>query len=1628
MIMSKNIISKIKYILKKNPFSDSEMSIIKNKLPFMKSHELREMLALLEKREKIVDDSTILSAEIRGAEESGEKMREENLCCHHDSDIAIIGMSAKSSLAGSYREFWENLKKGLDCVREIPPLRKSDLDKYLDYAKDHYHRESLKREYLKIGYLDDIDKFDYHFFGLTPRDGQALDPGQRLFLEAAYGAIEDAGLAGSIRGSKTGIFIGYGPLKTSYFNFISTLNGSLAKRSIMGNLDAVMPSRVSHYFNLKGPSLLINTTCSSVLVALHLACRSIGSGECSQALVGGVQINILPMLDRPLLGIESKDGITRSFDDRGDGTNFCEGVGAVFIKPLKKAIADGDHIYAVIRGSAINHDGRASSLAAPNLEAQKEVILSAWSNAKINPSALSYIEAHGTGTKLGDPIEIEALTQAFAESTDKKHFCAIGSVKSNIGHASASSGLFGLLKAALSLKHREVPATIHFNEPNGKINWESTPVYVNASRMKWKRTKPQEPLLCGVSSFGISGTNCHVVLEEAPAIKLTKSQKENRNVPEIFVISAKDKSVLSDLIRRYYNFLSADDICDRNAGLADICYTAAVGREHHDHRLAIIVKSKKDLVNKLKNLREFDFNDSINPAAGAFYAEHRSIPFNEKEKGGKDIGELRIISLSKEINEKISNSGNKKSGAKKVFLGRIAESYIKGAGINWPLLYKDRSAKKISLPTYPFARTRCWIEPLTGQAPDKPQETRVLHPLFKEHLTEAKDQDIFTSEIWPEKYFFVRDHKVRGDITLPGTAYLEMAKQIGLFYYGDSPVELKKILFLAPMIFSGNHDIRVVRVNTKKHDSGFSFSVQSKINSEDAWLTHVTGELRRIEEVCQSEFFDISKLKEECGRKLKLDFYESLGKMEGETVYGPRWQCFREIREGDGRILIELALPEKFSEDLDTYYIHPALWDMATFAKGVISAHVVPFLYENIKIFNRTPKHIYGYIRDSAGSNAGDKNKKALASYDIDLMDASGRVFAQIRGYYTYNQTLFKIMKTANNLFYRLFWRKEPLKTGQEKVSGATLLLGGAKVLAAALKKKSGPENLIVVSSDKTYRKKSKNEYGLGSSQKDYDRLFADLKKRKIRKIVHALTLPDSGKAREIKSLSDLDESQERGVLSLFRLTKALQNNGTNENIDIVLLTGFAEAVTGKEKTLEPENATLVGLGKAVTLENPNFRCRSIDIDDKTKTGVISGEVFSAYSVYKTAYRDNVRYIEVLDKFDMEKASKSGVKIKPGGVYLITGGTGGIGLTIAKYLSSQNKVKLALISRGGLKTKKADGPDREKAKIIEEIRKSGSEVMVIPADVTDEKKMEKAVELIRKKFGKINGVVHAAGKSAYGLIKDISSKQFGREFDSKVHGTWLLGKICAKDKPDFMVFFSSTSTIVGWRGFAAKTAANTYINAYAQYFNKAKRVVSLHWPTWKNTGESVGVETDERKQMFRVIAPSEAVKAFGASIEKAGPNNIIAGSLNREFLSMKDFFSFEISKSLMPEKGRGAKFSSFDIFRKRQNLITASEDLKGGEGQADIKTELTRIWQRVLGYKDISLNDNFFELGGDSIMIIRVQTMIGQRLGMNIPVIEIFNRPTISALADFMEKFRTAKKTATRSIKAAKPYKSIDKN
>lgn len=482
---------------------------------------------------------------------------------------------------------------GRDCVNEISEGRLKDLNDYLDYIDIPEENRNLRN----AAFLKEIDKFDNQFFRIPPNEAVLMDPNHRLFLQSAYGALEDSGYSSiDLNGENVGVYVGF-PSEYSnkmYHDIIDDTCHNLIPQSFAGNLPAILPSRISYYLNLKGPTMVIDTACSSSLVAVHVACRAIQQGDCSMALVGGVNLFAVPIMNEVVqgIGIIASDGRAKTFDDECDGVGQGEAVATIVLKPLKKAIESNDNIYAVIKGSAINQDGKSIGITAPNVTAQTAVICEAWDNASIDPKTISYIEAHGTATKIGDPTEISAIKVAFEKYTGLKQFCGIGSIKSNIGHTIGTAGMAGLIKSVLALKHKIIPPTINFNFVNKRIDFVDSPVYVNAFATKWESI--DNVFRCGVSSFGISGTNCHIVLESYE----NNIIKEDRQHQRVFTISAKDLSTLKQLVSNYINYLKVTEY-----DYDDICYTANVGRNHFDFRIAIIADNSNELLHSLLDVQ-----------------------------------------------------------------------------------------------------------------------------------------------------------------------------------------------------------------------------------------------------------------------------------------------------------------------------------------------------------------------------------------------------------------------------------------------------------------------------------------------------------------------------------------------------------------------------------------------------------------------------------------------------------------------------------------------------------------------------------------------------------------------------------------------------------------------------------------------------------------------------------------------------------------------------------------------------------------------------------------------------------------------------------------------------------------
>lgn len=1228
-----------------------------------------------------------------------------------DDDIAIIGIALKMPMAESQEEYWENIKNGKDCITEFPDNRREDVEKYL------YYRESSLEDikYYHAGYLNEIDNFDYKFFRLTPKQASLMDPNQRLLLETIYKAVEDAGYGGNkLVGSRTGVYVGFANNDVeSYGRQIFEMDPSSIQVSMTGNLPAILPSRISYILDLKGPAYLIDTACSSALSAVHLACQGLSKGDCDTAIVGGVRLVIIPIdEENRKLGIESSTARTMTFDERADGAGVGEGVASIILKPLSKALEDKDNIYAVIKSSAVNQDGTSAGITAPNSAAQGDVIVKAWRDGGIDPETISYLEAHGTGTRIGDPIEIDGIQKAFRKYTDKRQFCAIGSVKTNIGHLFECSGLAGILKIVLSMKNKQIPPSINFQFPSSKINFEESPVYVADKLNEWNTEG--YPKRAGISAFGFSGTNAHIVLEEAPAI--IRAGDLVNSGPFIFTLSAKGKELLNEQIKKYYEYLNSgvDHVIN------DICYTASTGRGHYNFRLAIVVGSNEELKECLKTALTKGIEKLDNKRI--FFGEHKVAQSKQHIEEVFELTEDEKKTSNDEAKGLISKYIEKGKSDRTV-LDEICKLYVKGADIVWDDLYIGDDVRKVSLPTYQFEKIRCWLD-----------------------------------------------------------------------------------------------------------------------------------------------------------------------------------------------------LPE-------------------------------------------IPAHAQKIDRD--------------------------------------------------NLYFNFYWEEDELeKRGISPEQDTILILkdknGKGETLAQILRKYG--RNVIEVSLGDEYKKIDESNYYIRNQEDDFIKVVNDIEWTGRLQAVHMFSLG----AKQSNGIEDVEQRIKNGVISLFYLARAIMKCDITNEVEISLISSYVSDVTSSHEIIVPENAALFGLGRVIGREYPMIKCRCLDIDEQTDCSDIAADLIISREIYEIAYRRGKRYVQRFDSLDINDYSDNEVEIKSKGVYIITGGLGGIALAVAKSLASKNKVNLALINRSRIPEQEkwdeilSDGTDKKQCNrinAIKEIEALGAKVICYSADIKDIEQVGQIVEELRDKFGRINGVIHSAGVPGNSIVIRKDEEAFKEVLSPKVQGTWVLDKLTENDDLDFFILFSSVASIFPAPGQGDYAAANSYLDSFAAYRESlGKRTLVVNWVSWKETGMALetGANVDTA---FKALYTDKAVDALFTALNK-DVKRVLIGELNYDdkMAYLLEKYSLKLSDRIKVAIGIRSSYRK-DNMQGDKKKANAVVELTGRSENSYTETEkkIGQIWSEAFGYTQIDINDNFFELGGDSIMAMNIVTQIAKSTGVKLNISEILSYMTIYELSKYMD-------------------------
>ncbi|MDU0812757.1 non-ribosomal peptide synthetase [Bacillus siamensis] len=888
---------------------------------------------------------------------------------YYEESVAVIGISCEFPGAKDHYEFWNNIKEGKESITFFSKeeLRRFGVSEEL---ADHPGFVPAK------AVLEGKEMFDPGFFGFSPKDAEYMDPQLRMLLLHSWKAIEDAGYV------STDI-----PETSVYMSASANSYRSLLPEETTAQLETpdgyvswvlaqsgTIPTMISHKLGLKGPSYFVHANCSSSLIGLHSAFQSLQSGEAKYALVGGATLHTessAGYVHQPGLNFSS-DGHIKAFDAAADGMIGGEGAGAVLLKKASDAVKDGDHIYALLRGIGVNNDGADKvGFYAPSVKGQAEVIQKVIDQTGIHPETIAYVEAHGTGTKLGDPIELSALQSVYGRYTDKKQYCGIGSVKTNLGHLDTAAGMAGCIKVVMSLYHQEIAPSINYKEPNPHLHLEDSPFYVAEGKKELTRENTAHRM--ALSSFGLGGTNTHAIFEEYPEV----SEAAEWTGPYIIPLSARKQDRLKEYAKRLLAFLDAKT----DADLADIAYTFQVGREAMEERAAFITSSAAELK---RQLAEF-INDK--PAvAGCFRGEKQQA---------KDIAWLSNDDDSAELIEKWLAKGK---GSK------LCEMWSKGVAINWRKLYKDKHPKRISVPVYPFAKEPYWPKKTETKTSAAHPGISVLHPLVQQNTSDLAVQR-FSSRFTGSE-FFLKDHVVREKAVLPGAAYLEMSyeavkRALGGLLKDQDRITLHHTVWMKPIVV--HEQERQVHIALFPEEDGIiSYDIYS-VNADDEEVLHSQGRAEIIKADREPEA-DLSAIQSRCTADIldPASFYRE-GRSRG-MFHGKAFQGIKSAFIGEREVLSAIQLPDSVSHTNGQFTLHPSIIDSAIQTATICIMQefsgqklILPFALEYLEVIKACTMTMRAHARFSEGYQTGDSVQKA----DIDLYDETGALCVKVRGFST---------------------------------------------------------------------------------------------------------------------------------------------------------------------------------------------------------------------------------------------------------------------------------------------------------------------------------------------------------------------------------------------------------------------------------------------------------------------------------------------------------------------------------------------------------------------------------------------------------------------------------------------------
>lgn len=1499
-------------------------------------------------------------------------------------EIAIVGMAGRFPGAPDVETFWSNVRDGVESV--------------VRYSDDALRARGVSADlladpdYVKAGVpFDGADLFDAGFFGYTPRDADQLDPQHRIFLECAWAALEHAGRDPQRHPGRVGVYAGSG---ASVYLMRQLLphhrledGGNIADLLglMSGNMPDALCTRVAYKLNLRGPAVTVQTACSTSLMAVHTACQGLLGHECDMALAGGVSLNLLQNggYRHQAGAIFSPDGHCRAFDARAGGTLQGSGAGIVVLKRLDDALRDGDTIHAVIKGSAANNDGSDKvGFTAPSVSGQAAVIRAAQAMAGVSADSIGCVEAHGTGTTLGDPIEIAALTQAFRSSTERKGYCAIGSVKTNVGHLDAAAGVAGLIKAVLALKHRTLPPSLHFEKPNPQIDFESSPFYVNTAAKSWAAA--DVPRRAGVSAFGIGGTNVHVVLEEAPA----SDQTVEGSVWQILPLSARNAVALEQMGRSLATHLQQ---AQPRPALADVAQTLQLGRRAFEHRRAVVANSPEMAVEILSSEaaphRRSSEAPAQNPEVGFLFpgggVQHANMGLalykNEpvfKEEVDRCC-ELLRAELGADLRQLLYPAPGGEATADEA-LARMdhAQPALFVMGYAMAKLWMARGVRPSlmlghSLGEY-VAACLAGVFRLEDAVRIVAARGRLLHSLPRGAMTAVPFAE---HELEP----FLRCGCDLGAINgerlcvLSGSlAAIEAAEQI----------------------------LRDREITPRR--------LHIAVASHSAMTEPVLGELERVISSVPRQTPGLAFISSVTGKPITAEQATSPAYWAQHLRCAVRFaDGLREMFRSPGRAVLEVGPGEALTGLVRQ---HP----LSASAAGIWPSQAHPQQQarnEQQMVQAIAGLWCAGVDIDWAVCHPGRRSRRVpLPTYSFQRqsywIQAPGQAAgAQARG------SAIDALAGARGPFYVPSWQRATPRGEGAVGDGAgapatALVFGGESGIAQPVmdQLRARGTTVVRVEPGEAYDRSAQGHYVVRPGERaDYELMLREVEGGlgPVGAVYHLWSVGAVAQ----RSMQG-DAVLELGFHSVLALVQALEAGARNDAAKCVLMVAAngSEDITGQE-LLCAEKATLFPLCKVISQECPQIDARFIDVaapESDAACGALARQFIDESRLPRAndtpiAYRGPNRWVKTYEPLQLQP--EGAPRLRRQGVYLITGGLGGVGLALAQHLAQYWQARLVLVGRTAVPDRSgwealAAAEDQPQA-ICQKLHKllaletAGAEVLTVTADVADVVQMRAVVAQARERFGGIHGVLHAAGSADDGMLGTRTREAVERVFAPKLRGTQVLLDILGKANLDFMFFCSSISSMTGGLGKGDYAAANAYLDAAAAVAARrlAYPVISVDWDAWRGLGmaagmkipDGIGWDGPEGAQVFERIVNGPALSQVVTSTTDLQTR---LGDIDNGML--------EVIGSYIPATGiRRA--------HPRPVLPTAYVAPEG-----DLQEAMAALWTEVLGIEPVGVHDNLFELGGDSLVAIQLLSRVKKVYMADIHPSRFFKEPTIAALCRYV--------------------------